>query len=448
MSQHLQELIINLVIFIVIFSGTLIFVFNLKNVSKGYKIFFISYIVFWIPLKLLRDYTSVMQNQIDKTIVWLPLMIYGLVGIFIRPLADFLSFRLKNRKAILYAAVIIGIITFIPIIFVQNTALNTIQSIGVGIGASMIGTYELMFKEQYTKNRSFLTVSIMAFPPLIADFISAPIQSSVKIFAISTGSIDAGGKPIIDLGILSVLWAIGIGFYLITLIILFFVKEDRSLVGLIKTNAIQTKQANNIIFFILLCLVGFFISFIKFSNSGSIATLTIENLGKHQGIEQNLSSIQAYVSTLFSFFQLLGTIFLSMFLIRKTNKLISFTVGASLWVIYQLVISFNQNPYVYFSMAAINGFAYGILYNLILAYVLTLSFKNIKMAPMGIYQAILSIGITVSSFLISFLKGILNSDTNLIYNMIINLSLIGGVLALQGLFTGVYFMDKKIFKDK
>ena len=187
-QNNLLEIIINSVIFIVVFSCSLLFVFKLKNATKGYKIFFISYVVFWIPLKLLRDYTSIIQNQIDSTIVWLPLVMYGLVGIFIRPLADWLSLYLKNRKIILYGAVAIGILTFIPIIIYPSTETNVVQSIGVGVGASMIGTYELMFKEQYTKSKSFLTVSIMAFPPLIADFISAPIQSTIKIISSSNNS--------------------------------------------------------------------------------------------------------------------------------------------------------------------------------------------------------------------------------------------------------------------
>ncbi|WPL39874.1 hypothetical protein [Malacoplasma iowae] len=162
MQNNLLEITINSIIFVIVFSCSLLFVFKLKNVTKGYKIFFISYVVFWIPLKLLRDYTSIIQNEINPHIVWLPLVMYGLVGIFIRPIADWLSLYIKNRKIILYMAVSIGIITFIPIIIYPSTETNIVQSVGVGIGASMIGTYELMFKEQYTKSKSFLTVSIMA----------------------------------------------------------------------------------------------------------------------------------------------------------------------------------------------------------------------------------------------------------------------------------------------
>ena len=443
-QNNLLEIIINLVIFLVVFSCSLLFVFKLKNVTKGYKIFFISYVVFWIPLKLLRDYTSIIQNQIDSTIVWLPLVMYGLVGIFIRPLADWLSLYLKNRKIILYGAVAIGILTFIPIIIYPSTETNVVQSIGVGVGASMIGTYELMFKEQYTKSKSFLTVSIMAFPPLIADFISAPIQSTIKIISSSNNS------QSLNLNIFIYLWVVGIGFYIITFLILFFVKEDRSKVGTTLNNIRLDNNENKTSFksislFVLVCITGFFISFIKFSNSGSIATLTIQNLAQNIGIQDKIASIQAYLSTIFSLAQLLGTVFVANFLVKKTNKLVSFSIGICLWILFQLVAIFNQNPYVYFGVSFFNGFAYGILYNLVLAYVLSMSFKTNKITPMGIYQCILSIGIASSSFLIPYLKEVLKNNQGY---LIVNYTLLVAIAVLELIFATAYIFDRQIYKNK
>ncbi|EGZ31381.1 MFS transporter [Malacoplasma iowae] len=443
MQNNLLEITINSIIFVIVFSCSLLFVFKLKNVTKGYKIFFISYVVFWIPLKLLRDYTSIIQNEINPHIVWLPLVMYGLVGIFIRPIADWLSLYIKNRKIILYMAVSIGIITFIPIIIYPSTETNIVQSVGVGIGASMIGTYELMFKEQYTKSKSFLTVSIMAFPPLIADFISAPIQSTIKIISSNT-------NQTLNLNIFIYLWVVGIVFYVITFIILFFVKEDRSKIGTTLNNIQLSGDKNkssikSIFLFVLVCLTGFFISFIKFSNSGSIATLTIQNLAQNMGIKDKIASIQAYLSTIFSLAQLLGTVFVANFLVKKTNKLISFSVGISLWILFQLIVIFNQNPYVYFGVSFFNGFAYGILYNLVLAYVLSMSFKTNKITPMGIYQSILSIGIASSSFLIPFLKDVLKNNQGY---LIVNYSLLGSIVLLELIFATAYIFDIQIFKNK
>jgi hypothetical protein len=78
----------------------------------------------------------------------------------------------------IYLALMIGTITYLPIIIYPSTITNTIQSLGVGVGASIIGTYQLMFNEQYGKSRQFLTVSLLSIPPLLADFISSAIQST------------------------------------------------------------------------------------------------------------------------------------------------------------------------------------------------------------------------------------------------------------------------------
>lgn len=437
MDLLINKFSINIVILLIVLTISSIFILKLKNVTKGYKILFLCYTFFWIPLKMLRDFTSPLQTGIDSQITWLPLMMYGLIGIFIRPISDFLSLRLKNRKIVLYLAIFFGIVCSIPVCITQTTTTNVIQSLGVGIGASMIGIYELMFKEQYTKNKSFLTVSIMAFPPLIADFFSAPFQSIVLIIS-NKDKINQ-----IDAHSLSYLWIIAIIFYIITAVILFFVKEDRSLIGIVNNKEINVNSYSSISFITLLCLVGFFISFIKFSNSGSIATLTLQKLLSENQISDDY--MLAYISTIFSLSQLFGTMFLGMFLIKKTNKLNAFSLGIGIWILFQLIISFNNNPYLYFASSALNGFAYGVLYNLVLAYVLTLSFKNQKITPMGVYQAILSIGITTSTTLVSFLKTSINNFNNA--NMYINISLMIGMIILELLFLLTYKMDNKVFNN-
>lgn len=438
MPIDVTKLAINFTIFSLVLIFSLIFVFRLKNVSKGYKAFFILYIIFWIPLKLLRDYSSIAQKSIDPSMIPLVLSIYGFVGMLIRPLSDFLSLRLKNRKIILYTAIGIGIVSFLPMAIVPNTATNTLQSIGVGVGASMIGTYELMFKEQYTSNKSFLTVSILAFPPLIADFFAAPIQSLISNFAS-----DAAGKIMISK--LSYLWVVGILIYAIAFVFLFFIKEDRTLVGSLKNNQINSeKKTHNILFISMICLIGFLISFLKFSNSGSIATLNLD-LMANKNIDTN--ELKAYISTVFSLFQLFGTIIVGNVLIKKLSKLTCFSIGILFWIVYEFIVLFNSNPYLYFAAASLNGFAYGLLYNLILAYVLSLNFKKIKMTPMGVYQCILSFGIATSSFFTSFLKTNMNASYQT-SNTIINSVLIVAMVILELIFVSVFFLDWKIFNIK
>lgn len=112
---------------------------------------------------------------------------------------------------------------------------------------------------------------------------------------------------------------------------------------------------------------------------------------------------------------------------------------------FQLIVIFNQNPYVYFGVSFFNGFAYGILYNLVLAYVLSMSFKTNKITPMGIYQSILSIGIASSSFLIPFLKDVLKNNQGY---LIVNYALLGSIVLLELIFATAYIFDIQIFKNK
>ena len=95
---------------------------------------------------------------------------------------------------------------------------------------------------------------------------------------------------------------------------------------------------------------------------------------------------------------------------------------------------------------SLNGFSYGILYNLILAIVLSYSFNTKKITPMGMYQSILSIGITVSALFTGWLKGdVLNNNQSLIsymhINGILNIVLIIACVIMAGLYYLLYRLN-------
>lgn len=423
------SLIINSSIFIVFLIISIIFISFIKIEQKGYKFLFITYLIFWIPLMMTREYSGKIQNQISPDFTWLVLSSYGFVGIFVRPFADYISLKLKNRKIILYSAVILSFILVFPFLIVQNTITATIQSIGIGIGASMIGTYELFFKEQYTTNKSYLTVSILAIPPLLADFLSSAIQSIISSIP-KENNINMQHWPYI------LIWIISSMFFLIVFIMIFFLKENRSLVG-IKNN--NSSQLNNgklpIIWFLLICVLGFSIAFIKFANSGSIAVTNLDYLNNGKYSKELINSLQGYISLVFSIFQLCSS-FLLYFLVKKKNgKHMLFFIGISSWIVYHITLLFVRDSIAYFVLSSLNGFGYGILYNIILAFVLQLSFNKNKISPMGIYQSILSIGITTSSFFSPFVKENLKNDFYLT-NYIVN----GTILGMIVLVTVIYFV--------
>ena len=142
-----------------------------------------------------------------------------------------------------------------------------------------------------------------------------------------------------------------------------------------------------------------------------MATLHIQNLGLLT--KNNVAPYEGYISVIFSLFQLLAGILMGMVLIKKIDTIKIFLIGSSTWIIYLITSTFIQNPIGYFCIHSLNGFGYGILYNLVLAIVLNISLKNKIVTKMGIYQSILSIGITVSSFFTTWLKNLLPHGNNI-----------------------------------
>lgn len=358
---------------------------------------------------LVRPYRGTIQNAIDSNFFTIVIAVYGAIGIFIRIFADIISYLFKYRKIFLYFCAISEIALFIPLIIIPNTATNICSSIGIGIGASCIGTYELLFKEQYGNKKAFLTVSVLAIPPLLANFLTAPIQSIMKTVSTVNG--------VVDPMIMRWMWLIALPFIVISFIMLFFLKEKPIIIGLENNKKDQVilnknKQFINWIFFINIAIIGSIVAFIKFTNSDALATVHIQNLGTLTN--QSTNSYEGYISVIFSVFQLIASIMMGFYLFKKMRTEWIFIIGSSSWIIYQISSAFISNPIAYMAIHGINGFGYGILYNLTLALVLSISSNNKVVTKMGWYQSILAIGITGSGFYTTWIKNSILPNKNTI----------------------------------
>lgn len=423
------KILINCIILFFVLVITIFLMIKLKFNNPFYKYLFILYIFFWIPIMLVRPYRGTVQSEIDNLIKWVPLMLYGLIGVFARPIMDFFGLYLKNRKLVIQSSVVLILFSFMPIIFIQNTAANIIQTIGVGIGASIIGTYELLFKEQYGKSKTLLTVSILAIPPLVADFITSPIQSAIVSY-----SKEQNGY---DLSKLSILWIIALAFLIVVFAMSFFIKENKQFVGDIFLNKIIKKKDEKINFG-LICLIGSIIMFVKFGNSGSVGTTHLQQLGIYANMD--VSAYEGYLSTIFSVFQLFGTLLFGYLALKNDSNIKIFIIGLSIWVFYHFISITYLNPIFFMTIHALNGFAYGLLYNLLLGYILSLSFNKKYFTPMGIYQSILAIGITISNFFTTFISNNIEKLDLRDSVFIINFTIIGFLIISLFLFI---FVDKK-----
>ncbi len=408
-QSSIISIIVNFLIFFIFLIVSFILINKIKLDKNGYKYLFWLYTIFWIPIMLVRPYRGTIQNAIDSNFFTIVIAVYGAIGIFIRIFADIISYLFKYRKIFLYFCAISEIALFIPLIIIPNTATNICSSIGIGIGASCIGTYELLFKEQYGNKKAFLTVSVLAIPPLLANFLTAPIQSIMKTVSTVNG--------VVDPMIMRWMWLIALPFIVISFIMLFFLKEKPNIIGLENNKKDQVilnknEQFINWIFFINIAIIGSIVAFIKFTNSDALATVHIQNLGTLTN--QSTNSYEGYISVIFSVFQLIASIMMGFYLFKKMRTEWIFIIGSSSWIIYQISSAFISNPIAYMAIHGINGFGYGILYNLTLALVLSISSNNKVVTKMGWYQSILAIGITGSGFYTTWIKNSILPNKNTI----------------------------------
>ena len=423
----LTKVLVNLCIFIVVLAGSIWYLYRLPIKQKGFKLLFLTYTSFWIAPMLLRAYTGTLQNMIDFKHTAIVLAAYGLIGIIVRPLADVVSCSLKSRKGFLYLACIIQMALYIPVLVVPNTTTNLIESIGVGFGASCIGTFQLLFREQYPGFKNYATVSLLSIPPLLANFLTAPLQSILMVAS------HTEGNKITDINVLKYLWLIGLIFTLITIILVFFIKENREQFGTQNADIFEPKKDS--LELVLLCIIGSIITFIKFSNSGAVGTLHLQSLGKLSN--KNTSGYEGYLSVIFSLAQLIGGVMVGTILIKKMSNISIFWLGVLSWIVYMISATYITHPLGYFFIHALNGFGYGVLYNFVLGSVLSKSFNTPWISPMGVYQSILSIGIASSGIFTQIIKN--NLKLNFISAVrIINWTLVAFSL-LAGLIYSIYW---------
>ena len=109
-DNQIIALIVNFSVLLVSLGVSIFLIFKIKFDDKNYRLLFIIYTLYWIAPMLLREYTSKMHtamqglsgNEWLASLMWVPVTVYGIIGLFWKPLNDLLSHRLKSRKNVIY----------------------------------------------------------------------------------------------------------------------------------------------------------------------------------------------------------------------------------------------------------------------------------------------------------------------------------------------------------
>lgn len=424
MEFETVALIINAIVLSLVIGGTAILIWRLKLGSKNKVLLFILFILYWMAPLMCREYTGQMhihQGIGDGgSLLWVPLTVYGFAGLLWRPLIDVISYKLKSRKAVLYMSLGLQFATLWPMFVWPNVfAVNIIQSIGTGIGASGIGLFNLMFTEQEHKRKLFTTVSILALPPLIAEFITSCMEAVLCGLVPEHGLPGDLVNPPIYLEYLKYLWLFALIFIVASFIISIFIKEDRKVLFTKQENKEVVSTKHDWWVVILVCLVGMCFIFVRWVVSGpsSVTQLIYIAVGPDkaetnaylpQYVLAEVKFFEGYLSLVFAFGQLFGAIVAALLLSKHQNnaKWILVLIGFVIWAIYLETNIQVINVHVFFWSNILNGIGFGLIYPVLIGTMLNKSFSKVKIiTPIGLLNTALALGIIAASLFNNIIKG-------------------------------------------
>lgn len=473
MDKELILILINLGILIFSLIGAGFLVYKIKFEDNNYRLLFILYTCCWVGPMILREYTSQMHNHMGfdentaKFLLPFVLVVYGLVGLLWRPLTDVFAFKFNSRKKVIYISLLFQFVCYIPMFIYPCLVTNIIQSVGCGVGASCIGLFNLMFNEQHAKQKIFLTATLLSLPPLLAEFISSVLQSLVTSFLPNPATQSD------YLNVVKWMWFIALVFLVIAAVIGFFVKENKAL--LYKDNQYKEPVSTTSSWFVvvLICLATIMTSFTKFTTSGPASVTQLDYIATyHEGLNK-IKGYDGYLSTIFTIGQIAGNLIIGLILSKKFNEWVLFTSGIGCWIIFMILTTTIgvQSPYIFLTVNILNGFAFGITYNIIVSKMIKKFFlKSNVITPMSVYNTSLSIGIVASTWFNPWMKGTvfgalakyfkdcdkaieagkdipkISSDdwNNFVHiNNIVNIIVMAAIVVMWIAFSSAYFIEKK-----
>lgn len=363
----------------VIITFFIIFILSKKyNLTKNQRIIFWLLVFFWTGITVVRSYrklyavtplevgglglSAILAVQITSA--------YGLISLFIRTPIFFVSDIFNRKKIFVQISILISILSSLYVVL--NPSFNSlyISSISMGISASMLAIFNVMFSETFSKDNATISASILAVAPLLAEFLSAPIQY------IATHDVNKNFR---------LLWLISMGISIATLILTFILKEEKYVSR--KFNFGKVKSVLSFRGFIFACFVGVIIAFVKFSTSGA-------NMIAYSKTELQMPAILiAYMDMFFAFSQLLASVFVGTFFVKRIGLENTLILGILSSMVFYVVALFSKNNLIVYFAYLFNGFGYGISYTSLISMALQYFDRDLRTISMGIFQFFFGLGI-------------------------------------------------------
>lgn len=364
-----------MIVFILILVYYLSKKFELK---KEQIIIFWILVLFWTAISIIRAYrklyviTPIEQGGLSLTPVLAAQIAagYGLMSLIVRLPMFLASDIFKRRKVFIQIALFLLILTSFLVAFNANYLTLYLSSLSLGISATMLALFNVIFSETFSKDKAAVSVSILSIAPLLAEFMAAPIQYLLTMDTYKQ---------------FNYMWLVSGIIALITFVLTFMMKDYRAVDSDFSFNKVKVVLKHKS--FIYICLLAVLLSFIKFSTSGA-------NMIAYGKTDLNMTPLMlAYIDAVFAVPQLIAGVLVGVYLTRKwgIQKTLLFLLGCLLT--FYIIALYINNPYIIYFSYTLNGLGYGGAYNILIALAMQYFDREYRNVSMGIYQAFFALGI-------------------------------------------------------
>lgn len=364
-----------MIVFILILVYYLSKKFELK---KEQIIIFWILVLFWTAISIIRAYrklyviTPIEQGGLSLTPVLAAQIAagYGLMSLIVRLPMFLASDIFKRRKVFIQIALFLLILTSFLVAFNANYLTLYLSSLSLGISATMLALFNVIFSETFSKDKAAVSVSILSIAPLLAEFMAAPIQYILTMNIYKQ---------------FNYMWLVSGVIALITFVLTFMMKDYRPVDSDFSFNKVKVVLKHKS--FIYICLLAVLLSFIKFSTSGA-------NMIAYGKTDLNMTPLMlAYIDAVFAVPQLIAGVLVGVYLTRKwgIQKTLLFLLGCLLT--FYIIALYINNPYIIYFSYTLNGLGYGGAYNILIALAMQYFDREYRNISMGIYQAFFALGI-------------------------------------------------------
>ena len=347
------------------------------ELKKDQIIIFWILVLFWSAISIIRAYrklyaiTPVENGGLSLT----PLLAsqiaagYGLMSLIVRLPMFIASDIFRRRKIFVQISLFLLIVTSFLVAFNGSYTTLYLSSLSLGVSATMLALFNVMFSETFSKEKAALSVSILSVAPLLAEFIAAPIQ---YIFTIN------------EYKHFNYMWIVSGILAVATFILTFMMKDYRPVNSGFSFDKVKVVLKHGS--FIYVCIMALLLSFVKFATSGA-------NMIAYGKTSLGMSPLMlAYMDAVFAIPQLIAGVLVGVYFTRKwgLQKTLLFMFGCAL--AFYIIALYVNNPYIIYFSYILNGLGYGGAYNVLISLAMQYFDREYRNVSMGIYQAFFALG--------------------------------------------------------